>query len=475
MKTLDTHISEVNEIIKKFHLIQKTHECSQNANKTFSNTMRKAQYRNFRKELGVDLLTHVVEIDEINMTVLCEPGCPMDELAKVCSKFNLMVPVMPEFKGITVGGAINGAAIESSSHLFGQFNDICLNYEILTGNGELIEASPENHSDLFYGISGAYGSLGIITLIKIKLIPKKTFVHLIYHRFKEIAKALEFLNNACISQNPPEFIEGIIFDLEDTVIIEGRPQSHNPNNLPIYKLSRLKPFFFQHVKDTENLEELIFTEDYLFRHDRGAFWMGAYGGNFKLLSRYYLENRLGLKIFKKLNREKNAKLKPTTTLFRYLLGWWMTSRKLYRMLHKDSENWFKDNFIIQDYYVPFDNTQEFLECVINETGIFPIWLCPVLGTEKPQFFSPHYQPNMKNKAKLYIDVGIYGMPNSSKELKGLNRLLDNSAKNLEARKMLYSFNYYTENEFFEIYSRQDYLNLRKKYHADVWVDLFNKL
>lgn len=472
MKTLDNHASEVNEIINKFHFIQENHESKKNLNKTVSNTMRKSQYRNFRKELGVDQLKEVIEIDEIEMTVLVEPGCPMDKLATVCSKFNLMVPVMPEFKGITVGGAINGAALESSSHQFGQFNDICLNYEILLGNGELIEASPENYPDLFYGVSGAYGSLGIITLVKIKLIPKKPFVHLKYHRFDEIVKALEFLNRTCASQNPPEFIEGIIFDQKHSVIIEGRLQSNNDNHFPIYKLSKFKPFFFQHVKETENSEEIISTDDYLFRHDRGAFWMGAYGGNFELLSRYYLENRLRLKLSKKVNRKKNAKLKPSTTIFRYLIGWWMSSRKLYRMLHKDSENWFKDNFIIQDYYVPFESTNDFLESVIEETGIFPIWLCPVLGTVKPQFFSPHYQ---RNKNQLFIDVGIYGMPNSSKDLAELNHFLDDSAKNLEARKMLYSFNYYSEEEFFEIYSKQDYLNLRKKYHADIWVDLFDKL
>lgn len=472
MKTLHTHASEVNEIINKFHFIQKNHELKKNSNKTVSNTMRKSQYRNFRKELGIDHLNEVVEIDDMEMTALVEPGCPMDKLADACSKFNLMVPVMPEFKSITVGGAINGAALESSSHQFGQFNDICLMYEILTGNGELVEANPLSHSDLFYGVSGAYGSLGIITLVKIKLIPKKPFVHLKYHRFDEIVKALEFLNRTCASQNPPEFIEGIIFDQKHSVIIEGRLQSHNPNNLPIYKFSKFKSFFFQHVNDTKNLEELTFTDDYLFRHDRGAFWMGAYGGNFELLSRYYLENRLHLKLFKKLNRKKNAKLKISTTFFRYLIGWWMSSRKLYRMLHKDSENWFKDNFIIQDFYVPFDNTKKFLDDVIKETGIFPIWLCPVLGTVKPQFFSPHYQIN---KNQFFIDVGIYGMPNSSRDLAELNRFVDNSAKSLEARKMLYSFNYYSEGEFFEIYSKQDYLNLRKKYHADAWVDLFDKL
>jgi hypothetical protein len=482
MKTKSAHDLEVNEILKKFKKIQmEPSRDLSNQKKSMSNTMRKSLYRNYRKELGINKLNAVIEIDPVKMEVLVEPSCPMDQLNAACSKFNLIVPVMPEFKGITVGGAINGAAIESSSHIYGQFNDICISYEVLIGNGELIEVSKEKNPDLFNGIAGAYGSLGIITLVKLKLKPKMPYVILKYKRFESIMDGLEYLKDICSSQTPPEFIEGLIFDLKNMVIIEGNLTA-NDAELNCSKLY-LKPFsnlYYQHVKETKNYSEFIETDEYLFRHDRGAFWMGVYALNYNLLLSYYLENRFHLKklssrLFGLANHERGVKLKTPGKFFRYIFGWWMSSRKLYSMLHADSENWFKERFIIQDYYIPYKNALKFINVSLNETDIFPLWLCPVRGTLDPQIFSPHYQAKTDKQKGLYIDIGIYGMPRGLIELKNLNIKLDKEAEKFQGRKMLYSFNYYTKDEFFSIYSKADYLHLRQKYHGNIWVDIFDKL
>lgn len=480
MKTRKMHDFEVKEILKRFHQVQENSLPHQK--KTTSNTMRNLNYRSIRKELGVDCLDEIVDVDLENHTILVEPGCPMDKLTTTLTKFNLMVPVVPEFKGITVGGAINGTAIESSSFFYGQFNDICIELEVILGNGDLIIANRQEHADLFSAMSGAYGSLGIITLVKLKVILRKPFVSLIYHRFKDIKNGLECLNNLIASKNPPQYVEGIIYNQNEIVIIEGNLKESQELFLNSHKIStsRFKSFFYNHVKETTFTHEYMDLTDYLFRHDRGAFWMGSYAANLKLFFRYLLENQCHLRklsnlILGPLKTNKNSKLMHQNFLFRIFFGSWMTSRKLYSLLHMNSESWFKENFVIQDYFLPLKNTLHFLNFVIEETNIFPIWLCPVLLTNEPQIFSPHYKQEITND-QYFIDIGIYGMPNSLKNLKNINRTIDQEVFKLNGRKMLYSFNYYTKEEFYKIYSLSDYQRLKEKYHADeLFSDIFDKL
>src|SRR5438034_537599 len=115
-------------------------------------------------------LNTVIEINTQKKYALVEPNVSMDQLVNETLLYGLIPPVIMEFPGITAGGGINGAALESSSFKYGRFSDICEEYEIILANGTIIKASAKQNSDIFYGISGSYGSLGIISLIKLRLI-----------------------------------------------------------------------------------------------------------------------------------------------------------------------------------------------------------------------------------------------------------------------------------------------------------------
>src|SRR3989344_7132929 len=136
------------------------------------------------KFVDVSRLDRVIEINITEQYILVEPNVPMDKLVEATLKHRLVPPVVMEFPGITVGGGIQGGAGESSSFKYGLFNETCLEYEIVLGNGEVITASPTQNEDLFYGTACSYGSLGVITLVKLRLIPAKDFVHLTYHTVK---------------------------------------------------------------------------------------------------------------------------------------------------------------------------------------------------------------------------------------------------------------------------------------------------
>ena len=81
----------------------------------------------------------------------------------------LVAPVITEFPGITVGGAIMGGALESSSFRNQHFADALVSLQVVTADGAVLECSAEKHADLFYGIRGSYGTIARVTLCTLRL------------------------------------------------------------------------------------------------------------------------------------------------------------------------------------------------------------------------------------------------------------------------------------------------------------------
>src|ERR1700742_1423618 len=93
-------------------------------------------------------------------------------------KHGLVPPVVPEFPGITVGGGFAGTAGESSSFRHGFFDKAVVWLEVVLADGEVVTASPTEREDLFRGMAGTFGTLGVVTLFEVRLIPAKEFVEL---------------------------------------------------------------------------------------------------------------------------------------------------------------------------------------------------------------------------------------------------------------------------------------------------------
>lgn len=425
-----------------------------------SNMMRKKKFSS--PPLSFRSLDQVIEIDAKSKTAWVEPGVSMERLVEKTLQYNLIPEVVPEFKGITVGGAINGAALESSSHLYGQFNDQCLSYEILTGDGTVLVADRNNHRELFYAIPGSFGTLGILLSVKINLMETTPNILLNYHRFKSFKDAIDFMALKHQDRDPPDFMEGIAYSQDLTVVVLGNFTRHEIPN----KLSLKYPWscwFYQHARFAEK-EELIPIKEYLFRHDRGAFWMGGYASPFALsyLS-HKSENILG-----GLASQLSEKFMPLhaqpvypSKLFRMLFGGFMDSQRLYKSLHSGSEQWFEKHFVIQDFYLPQIHADEFTDYALNRYKIVPIWICPIKSATTPQIFSPHYSP----KDELLFDIGIYGYPYRSEGPTAV-RDLEAMTYNLGGRKMFYCYSYLEKEKFWQIYSEEVYNNLRARYQLE---------
>ncbi len=237
----------------------------------------------FEKDKFVDVsrLDRVIEINTNEQYILVEPNVPMDKLVEATLKHHLVPPVVMEFPGITVGGGIQGGAGESSSFKHGLFHDTCLEYEIVLGNGEVVTASPTQNQDLFFGTACSYGSLGIITLVKLRLVPAKDFIHITYNTTKNFDEAVSLTEKKV--GEAVDFVDGIIFEKNRGVVIVGN--FTDKKDLPVSTFSKASDeWFYIHAdkifKRHEEYEEIIPIKDYLFRYDRGGFWMGKYGFNF---------------------------------------------------------------------------------------------------------------------------------------------------------------------------------------------------
>lgn len=454
MASMDTHQKKVTALIAQFASLNGEPLHLKRSGKR--NTMRTNQYK--KKGIGLDIshFSEILKIDVKQKIAIVEPRVTMDQLASETLKVGLIPKVVPEFKGITVGGAIQGTALESSSHQFGQFSDICKSYEVLTGNGEILQVSPNAHSDLFYGLSGSFGSVGIILSAEVELIEAPRAVNLKCIRFHSVEEALKKIEEL---RGKALFLEGVVYGPEDIVIIQGDALDQPvPSTISLSRPWSEWYYIQLSRRKEKQWNEVMTPYDWLFRYDLGAFWMASYFMHRKICGRFWIE-----KFFKlsKKSKPKSASRKPPGRLFRLLFGWFMTSERLYRLYHAKGENWFAENFVIQDFYIPVPNVQKFIQEVLQKTKITPLFLCPMKKTMTPQFFSPHAHTDHD-----FTNVGVYGYPAGGESGKQMTRWLEELAKKLGGRKMLYAHTYYSPEEFWQIYPKESYDDLRKKYFAE---------
>ncbi|MBS0622124.1 MAG: FAD-binding oxidoreductase [Verrucomicrobia bacterium] len=415
-------------------------------NPSASHQTRQVNYKNGRTLLDLSAMRHVIGWE--GDLLLCEPLVTMEELVAEALKRGRIPAIVPEFKEITVGGALQGVGLESSSHRKGQFNDICPFYEVILGNGERHLVSRDCEQELYHALPGSYGSLAITTLIAVETVPSFSHVELQGIHFHDRSACCDYLTTP---QNI-EFLEGFALGNERYLALQGNqclaPQKATHIGRPMQK------WFIQELLagKTNSCVPLV---DYLFRLDRGAFWMGRYLLHLRLLIAYLTcGNVADAKIQELL---KSMEHSWPSRWFCALFGWLMTSKKLYQGFHQLDKKQAHRFFLIQDSFVNGKHAAEFVRHAEEEQKISPLWLCPVQKSKSPQLFSPQ---NIEG-GPLLLNVGTYGLAHSAESLHHLEQTL----ALLKGRKALYSHSCYTREEFWKIYDETAYRKLRATYCA----------
>ncbi|KAI0878719.1 hypothetical protein GGS24DRAFT_442911 [Hypoxylon argillaceum] len=468
-----------------------------------TNSTRPSHLKSRARFVDIGALRNVLEVDPARRVALVEPNVPMDRLVEHTLRYGLVPPVVMEFPGITAGGGFAGTAGESSSFRHGYFDQCVDAVEMVLPDGEVVVAKPgsrraqaradtklgegedpEKYADLFHGAAGAVGTLGITTLLELRLIEAKRFVRTTYRRTGSAAEAIRAVREEC-GKPGNDYIDGILFSEGHGVVVSGELTDDLPVGEKVRTFSHpWDPWFYMHVRNiTKGLPssvsptssstssttspqgivtEYIPLAEYLFRYDRGGFWVGAAAFDY----------------FRPV---------PFTRFFRWFLDDFLHTRMLYRALHASGES---ARFFVQDLGIPYDTAEEFIKYTTDSLGIWPLWLCP-LQTPKGPSFHPHVRrpPHAISSSSSaqaggiagtdteMLNIGVWGWgPKDRADFVRANRALEAKVNELGGMKWLYAHTYYSEPEFWDAFGgRAAYEALRAKYRATSLPSVYDKV
>jgi delta24-sterol reductase len=397
-----------------------------------------------------------VNTDAEQPYALVQPNVPMDRLVEETLKYGLVPPVVMEFPGITVGGGYAGTSGESSSFKHGFFNQTLDEVEMVLANGEVITCSEHERSDLFKGAAGAVGTLGVTTLVKLRLHKAAKYVETTYHPVHEgMPQAMEMIQKFTDLTGDLDYVDGVMFSKTEGVIVTGRMTDTPSSNLPIQRFSDPKdPWFYLHTQKrvaeaTGPVSEAVPLPEYLFRYDRGGFWVGA--AAFDYFPGF-----------------------PFNDFTRAWLDDFMHTRMLYQALHTSGQS---ERLIVQDLALPYATAKEFVDFTDERHGIYPLWLCPLKQSPLPTMH-PHSAELEADGAtqKQMLNIGLWGLaPRTHEEFVKANRDLEQKLLELGGMKWLYAQTYYSEEEFWSQFDKAWYDKLREKYNATGLPSVYEKV
>ena len=359
--------------------------------------------------------------------------CTYERLVDVTLAWGYIPLVVPQLRSITLGGAVTGLGIESTSFRSGLPHESVLEMDVLTGDGQVVTTRPGD--DLFDAFPNSYGSLGYATRLRIRLEKAPSYVDLRHLRFDDLdalAKTIEVI----VEQGEHDGLrvdglDGVVFEPGEAYLTLATWREPSPgavvstsSTARTSDYTGMEPYFrsLQH-READTLS----MYDYLWRWDTDWFWCsGAFGLQNPRIRRLWprrwrrsdvyhrlvgLENRFGV-----MARLDRARGKP------------------------------ERERVIQDIEVPVERTADFVRWFDEAVGMRPVWLCPLRASRG----WPSYplQPG-----STYVNVGFWGTvaiePGAADGDK--NRAVEAKVTELGGHKSLYSDAFYDRDTFGRLY------------------------
>ena len=329
-------------------------------------------------------------------------------------------------------------------------------------------AGPE-HGDLFRALPWSHGTLGLLVAVEMRVIQASSHVRLVYRPFYSLASYAKEYARLATSEEPPHFIETLIFARDRAVIVEGHLATEievREGRLPVNPIGRYyKPLFYKHVEsmlelgEGERYEELIPLYDYLMRHDRSMCMC-------------------------------LAQLLPTANepWFRYTMGWMLPPNTTFlkgTRPEAERENTIRKQ-VWQEYAFPAEHFADMVAHVDAAFEIYPLlaYPCKVIDqgglVRLPQNRGRPYSGTTESMA--FLDIGVYGFPQRIKD--GEERFptvtrvreLEQKARSLGGFLHTYCDVFSTEAEFQEMFDHTLWQQMRLRYRADgVFPTIYQKV
>lgn len=376
--------------------------------------------------LDVSGLDGVIEVDGDIAEV--QGMCTYEDLVEVTLASGRIPLVVPQLRTITLGGAVTGLGIESTSFRNGLPHESVLEMDVLTGAGEIVTTKPGDA--LFDAFPNSYGSLGYATRLRIELEQVPSFVALRHVRFDDapsLADAVaRIVEDGAWAGERVDGLDGVAFAPDELYLTLAR-WTDEPGPTSDYTRQQV---FYRSLQ--ERATDRLTMHDYLWRWDTDWFWCSrAFGAQHPLVRRVW-PRRL---------RRSDVYWKLVALDRRFGIG----DRLDRRAGRPQGER------VVQDVEVPVDRLAEFLHWFDAEVGMRPVWLCPLRvrrgGSERPW---PGYP---LTSGTTYVNVGFWGVVNVGPDapFSPRNRAIEAEVSALGGHKSLYSEAFYCRDEFDRLY------------------------
>ncbi|WP_018657000.1 FAD-binding oxidoreductase [Actinomadura flavalba] len=400
--------------------------------------------------LDVSGFDRVLSVDAEARTARVQGMTTYEDLVDATLPHGLMPTVVPQLKTITLGGAVTGLGIESTSFRLGLPHEAVRELQVLTGDGRIVTATRDNeHSDLFYGFPNSYGTLGYTLRLEIDLIEVKPYVRLRHLRYGDAAalsRAMAEIVEAGVYEGETvDFVDGTVFGPDEQYITLG----FFTDAAPYTSDYKGQGIYYRSIQ--QRSVDFLTVRDYIWRWDTDWFWCsGAFGVQHPVVRRLWPDRAKRSDVYRKMvayDRRHQV----------------LARIERWRGLRPRED-------VIQDIEVPVENVPAFLDFFHAEVGMSPIWLCPLRAREDWPLYP-------LAKGRTYVNAGFWGTvrlpPGRIPEHH--NRLIERAVAGLDGHKSLYSTAFYSRDEFWRHYDGETYQRLKLTYDpAQRLLDLYDK-
>ena len=398
-----------------------------------------------RQSAGLDVagLTGVIEVDGDVAEV--QGMCTYEHLVEVTLAHGRIPLVVPQLRTITLGGAVTGLGIESTSFRSGLPHESVLEMDVITGSGDVVTTKPGD--DLFDAFPNSYGSLGYATRLRIELEPVPAFVDLRHVRFDDAADlaaaVARIVEGREWAGERVDGVDGVAFSPDECYLTLAR-WTDEPGPTSDYTGQQV---FYRSLQ--QRATDRLTVHDYLWRWDTDWFWCSrAFGAQHPLVRRVW-PRRL---------RRSDVYWRLVALDRRLGIG----DRLDRRAGRPQGER------VVQDVEVPVDRLAEFLDWFDREVGMRPVWLCPLRlrgGEEGKDRTWPGYP---LTPGTTYVNVGFWGVVNVGPEAprSPRNRAVEAKVSELGGHKSLYSEAFYGPEEFDRLYGGANLARVKAQHDPD---------
>src|SRR5437588_453601 len=250
--------------------------------------------------LDVSGLGGVLHVDPSGRTADVQGMCTYERLVDATLPHGLMPLVVPQLRTITLGGAVTGLGIESTSLRNGMPHESVTELEILTGDGRVVVATDDNeHADLFRAFPNSYGTLGYSLSLTIELEPVRPYVHLRHFPFDSAEACMEAVSQIAAEGryrgHKAGFLDGTAFAPGELYLTVGAYSDVAPWRSDYTG----QQIYYQSVRREK--EDFLTIRDYLWRWDTDWFWCSRpFGVQKPMIRRFWPRRYRRSDVYRKL-------------------------------------------------------------------------------------------------------------------------------------------------------------------------------